>query len=105
MGHPTNIVFDKMDPEFLRRLDGLREACDPITFNITSSYRSPDYNESIGGATHSKHMEGIAVDITMHNGKDRLTVVDLAIARGFTVGVGKTFLHLDTRQEQVLFGY
>ena len=98
------VVFDKMDPDFLERLDALRDMYGkPMV--ITSSWRSPHYNRSINGAPRSKHLEGIAVDIACTNGHDRLEIVDTALMLGFTIGVGKTFLHLDTRDDQIIFGY
>lgn len=98
------VVFDKMDPDFLERLDDLRDTVG-IPFVITSSWRSPHYNQSIGGAPKSKHLDGIAVDIACTDGHDRLEIVDTALMLGFTIGVGKTFLHLDTRDDQIIFGY
>ena len=98
------VVYDRMDHDFLLRLDNLRHDVG-IPFIITSSFRTPEYNELIGGASQSKHMEGIAVDISCTNGDDRLAIVWAAIEHGFTIGVGRTFLHLDTRQHQIIFGY
>ena len=98
------IVYHKMDKAFLRKLDYLREQCG-IPLVITSSYRTPEYNKLIGGATKSKHLEGIAVDVACDNGKDRLNIVEAAIDLGLTVGVGNTFIHLDNRFGQIIFGY
>lgn len=97
-------VFDKMDRPFLRKLDMLRHNTG-VPMIITSSYRSPEYNAKIGGAPASKHLEGIAVDVSCTNGKDRLKIVEEAIDLGFTVGVGSTFIHIDNRFEQIVFGY
>lgn len=104
MGDRDNIVFDKMDRPFLRKLDLLRHNTG-VPMVITSSFRTPEYNEAIKGGTASKHLEGIAVDVSCTNGKDRLKIIEEAIDLGFTVGVGKTFLHLDNRFDQIIFGY
>jgi len=34
---------------------------------VQSGYRSPEHNRAVGGARHSKHMEGTAFDIAMTN--------------------------------------
>ncbi len=34
---------------------------------VRSGYRSPEHNRAVGGATHSKHMDGAAFDIAMAN--------------------------------------
>ena len=44
----------KMGYEFLHWLDQVREDAD-VPMIITSSYRSPDYNARVGGATNSAH--------------------------------------------------
>ena len=91
------IVFDKMSPDLLYKLDELRELCGfPIT--ITSSYRTEAYNKKIGGAAKSKHLLGIAVDLSCKNSQQRYKIVEEAIKIGFNgIGVAKTFIHLDTR--------
>ena len=45
----------KMGYEFMRWLDRVRKAAD-VPMIISSSYRSPTHNESIGGAKNSAHM-------------------------------------------------
>ena len=97
-------VFDKMDTTFLRLLDSIREDCD-FPFKINSSYRSEDYNKSIEGATRSKHLEGIAVDIHCTDSKKRSKIVYNALKYGLSVGVGKTFVHVDNRSNQLMFVY
>ena len=97
-------VFGKMDTEFLEVLDNLRE-CVGQPLQITSSFRSPDYNKSIGGSKNSKHMEGIAVDLACDNGVLRMNIVENALAFGLTVGVAKTFIHVDNRTNQIVFAY
>jgi len=97
-------VFDKMDTDFLNILDNLRGLVGfPLTIN--SSYRSPEYNKSINGATHSKHMEGIAVDLHCTDSTKRAILVKGALDMGLTVGVGKTFVHVDNRPKQIMFTY
>ena len=97
-------VFSKMNDIFLSRIDELRSNYGkPIKIN--SSYRSPAYNKSIGGSIGSKHMQGIAIDISCINSTDRAKLVWAALDLGLTVGVGATFVHIDGRPEQIMFTY
>lgn len=67
---------------------------------VTSGYRSPEHNRAVGGAKRSKHMEGIAFDISMSNHNPQ---VFMATARnvGFK-GIGEYpilgFCHIDARE-------
>jgi len=89
----------------LDKLDALRERMGhPL--NVTSGYRSPEHNRNVGGAPASKHMEGIAFDISMAN-VDPHRFEREATALGFRgIGIyppqkpsgGKNFIHIDTRQ-------
>lgn len=97
-------VFDKMDLDLLSRLDTLRGLVnEPL--HITSSYRSPDYNSKIGGSTRSMHLKGKAVDISCNNGTLRAKIVKHALDLDLSVGVAKTFIHIDSRENQIVFTY
>ena len=87
-----------MDESFLYMLDELRERCG-FPFVITSGFRSVKHSAEInkpnGGGTHTK---GIAVDIAVSNGVDRMMIVKEALAMGFGgIGVARTFVHVDMR--------
>ena len=97
-------VYNQMDDVFLKSLDQLRHNVG-MPMNITSSYRSPEYNASIGGAKKSIHLLGRAVDISCNNSRDRMVIVQEALALGLTVGVAGTFIHIDDRDYQILFTY
>ena len=100
----NEFVFDKMNTDFLELLDNVRE-CVGEPLYITSSYRSESYNRSIGGSKKSQHIKGNAVDLSCNNGTLRLKIVENAIALGLSVGVAKTFIHLDNRLKQIVFTY
>lgn len=70
---------------------------------VNSAYRSPEYNAFVGGAKRSKHLEGIAFDISMHNhnvGK----FVEAARRVGFKgIGYYNTFTHIDARENEAVW--
>ena len=68
------------------------------TLDITSAYRSPEYNQKVGGAKGSMHQQGKATDIIMsnYNKTDRARFIDIAIEEGIRgVGLYNTFTHID----------
>jgi len=89
----------EMDQQFMVKLDALRKKFGkPII--ITSGYRSPEYNISIGGSKNSAHVQGKAADIAVSH-TDAYKIVGIAIELGFTgIGVSQKgsgrFIHVDT---------
>lgn len=66
---------------------------------INSSYRSPDYNRSIGGAKDSQHIHGNALDTypINRNMKSYIKCIeDMNIPGGF--GKYNSFCHVDVRR-------
>jgi uncharacterized protein YcbK (DUF882 family) len=97
-------VFHKMDADLLHRLDLLRGLVnEPLS--VTSSFRSKDYNESVGGSTRSQHLTGNAVDLQCNNSTLRAKIVKYALELDLTCGVAKTFVHIDNRDNQIVFTY
>lgn len=89
------IVYGKMDPVTLAMLEEAREKAG-ISFVITSSYRSPEYNAKIGGKPNSAHLRGRAVDIAIGDGNQRYIIVKALLEAGFQrIGIAKTFIHAD----------
>ena len=90
----------RLHPGLVGLLEQIRSAAD-CSVHITSGYRPPDYNRSVGGEPNSYHMDGVAADIyaeklstsQLHSLCDRL-VGDLG-------GVGyypsQGFVHVDIR--------
>jgi len=66
---------------------------------LNSAYRSPEHNRAVGGATRSKHLEGIAFDCRMDN-HDPQDFMAAARKIGFK-GIGEYpvlgFCHVDAR--------
>lgn len=89
---------NRMDSDFLERLDALRAACG-FPFRITSGYRSPLHPIEAKKKAPGTHAQGIAADIAVDNGTQRRTLVEEALKLGFSgVGVARGFIHVDTRE-------
>lgn len=97
-------VFNKMNPDFLVKLDTCRELSG-IPFRITSSFRTPEKNRRVGGSPGSMHLKGRAVDIECESGEDRAIIIKTALNLGLSVGVMRAGLHLDDRDVQIVFDY
>lgn len=81
----------------LKRADELRENLgEPIT--ILSSYRSPDYNKAISGASRSRHCQGDALDLTCKNLTKLKKLAETQHKNhGGGLGFYPNFVHIDTR--------
>ena len=95
----THTNRNEMDHEFLLKLDELREKVG-FPFRITSGYRDithpSERNKPNGGGSHT---QGIAADIAVSNGVERMTIVKKALEMGFTgIGVASSFVHVDDRK-------
>tara|TARA_Y100000004_G_C8937832_1_gene422872 strand:+ start:153 stop:500 length:348 start_codon:yes stop_codon:yes gene_type:complete len=88
---------NEMNAEFLKKLDHLREVCG-FPFYITSGYRSPNHSIEKAKRTPGTHAQGIAADIAVSGGSQRMQIVKHAVALGFNgIGVAKGFVHVDIR--------
>ena len=89
---------NEMDIGFIHKLDHLRAACG-FPFIITSGYRDPE-GHSLEKAKQKpgQHSYGIAADIAVTGGAQRMQIIKHATALGFTgIGVAKSFVHVDIR--------
>ena len=88
---------NKMHKDFLQKLDELRHYCG-FPFLITSGYRSVNHSVEVKKSKPGTHTQGIAADISINNGVDRINIVSKALELGFTgIGVANTFVHVDIR--------
>lgn len=88
---------NEMSEEFIHKLDELREKCG-FPFKITSGYRSTSHSIEAKKAKPGRHTEGIACDIAVSNGFERMNIVHEALKLNFTgIGVAKGFVHVDIR--------
>ena len=91
--------FDKMSPKLLEMLEKARKIAG-TPFNITSSWRSEEKNQEVGGKSNSAHLRGLAVDVACPSSFQRLIMLEALIGAGFTrIGVAKTFIHVDCDNE------
>ena len=86
----------KINTEAMDKLQSLRNRLGKPMI-VLSGYRSPAHHKSVGGAPHSKHMDGTAFDIAMSN-HDPAAFEAAARAVGF-LGFGtyprSGFMHID----------
>lgn len=74
-----------------------------VPFIVNSAYRSPEYNAFVEGSPRSKHMEGIAFDVSMHN-HNVGAFVEAAKRVGFKgIGYYNTFTHIDARGTEAVW--
>jgi len=98
----TNEVLVR--PELVKHINSLVVNLQDLTtkaswLRINSGYRTKEHNKTVGGAKHSYHMRGMAVDTY----SPQLCLGDLArlaLQCGFTTAiVYKTHVHLDIREK------
>lgn len=88
---------NEIKPELIHALDELRERCG-FPFVITSGYRHPSHSAEVNKPRPGRHTEGIAADIKVNNGFERMNIVHEALKMGFSgIGVHREFVHLDMR--------
>ena len=88
---------NEISVDFIHSLDQLREACN-FPFIVTSGYRSKEHSVEKRKQNPGTHAQGIAADIKVSGGAQRLAIVKHASAMGMSVGVAKTFVHVDIRK-------
>ena len=101
LGSPCACSTILIDSKLVEYLQNIRDHFGK-SITITSAYRCPSYNKSIGGATQSYHSKGMACDIVV-NGVSPTEVAKYAESIGILgIGLYNTsadgyFTHIDTR--------
>ena len=105
------VDVENLDPRImpaLKKIEWELWGDEPGFLTITSGYRSPEYNAKIGGAKYSKHIEGIAVDLSTYGFS--IEVIRELLMRlsleGFN-GLGfykNNSLHADLRETKACWG-
>jgi uncharacterized protein YcbK (DUF882 family) len=93
--------FATVDVELIEILERLREYYGkPISIN--SGCRCKIYNKSIGGASQSRHMEGIAADINIKGVEPSEVQSKLKqwYPNQYGIGCYNTFTHVDSRAKK-----
>lgn len=93
-----------MQKSFMDRLNALRaEWGKPM--RVTSARRCAYWNKLVGGAAHSYHLDGRAVDIAALP-IEIPRLITLAEKYGFNgLGIGSTFIHFDNRDQPARWTY
>lgn len=94
---PLPLHAFNVDPQLVKKLESLRRICRNRPIIVSSGYRSPEYNATVGGVKRSQHMTGKAADIHV-DGIDNRMLANYARIVGFTyVKIYSNHVHVDVR--------
>ena len=94
-----------MEAEFLQRLDVARDIAG-FPFIITSGFRTVEHQRNLAQrgyktSKNSSHLLGIAADIHCDDSRKRYLMIEAFLDAGFRrIGVGSTFIHVDSDEEK-----
>lgn len=94
-----------MNEAFVGLLDNLREEFG-LPMNVNSGFRCSKHNKNIGGSPNSKHLVGLACDISTDNfnAENKYKLIHLAFDFGVSgIGIYERFVHLDLRSRKTSF--
>ncbi|MGY4719296.1 D-Ala-D-Ala carboxypeptidase family metallohydrolase [Naumannella cuiyingiana] len=85
--------------QLMWKLEAIRTKAGDKPITVNSGFRTRSHNSSVGGASNSQHMYGIAGDIVV-SGKSPSQTADLAKSSGFSgVIIYNSFTHVDSRAD------
>lgn len=103
LAEPHKGQWAVIQPHLIESLQAIRDTIGPVV--VGSGYRSPAYNRHVGGAQHSRHMYGDAVDIYGLDVPLR-AVRDACEEQGASyIEVYNTHVHCDWRDETLDEGF
>ena len=90
----------KVDKGFLKKINKLLDKVDiALDKSKCSTYRCETYNAAKGGARHSAHIYGKAIDIPVKSARKKRKLMDTAVDLVFQgIGVYNGHIHIDDRK-------
>ncbi|HYE87723.1 MAG TPA: D-Ala-D-Ala carboxypeptidase family metallohydrolase [Vicinamibacterales bacterium] len=110
--YPIEFILDGRLARLAVVFEAIRAAAGHKPIAVVSAYRSPEYNRRIGGARHSQHVQGRALDLQPPSGISvgRFHALITELARTHLkdlkgIGRYRTFVHIDTRPSMRLVAW
>lgn len=99
--------------ELAEVFEAIRAVCGHQSLTVLSAFRTPEHNRAIGGARHSQHVQGRALDLRPPTGwtvarfhaRIRELQPSLPLLRGIGRYVAAGFVHVDTRPSDRLVAW
>ena len=95
----SDVIF--VSPELISLLQKIRTHFGKAV-TITSAYRTPPHNKSVGGTTYSQHQYGTAADIKVSgiSPKKVAAYAETLLVNKGGIGTYDTFTHIDVRADR-----
>lgn len=109
--YPAEFITDGRAGRLAAVFEAIRASCGHQPLTVLSAYRSPAHNRTVGGARHSQHVQGRALDLRPPQGwtvtQFHQRIKELVPALPELKGLGKyaTFVHVDIRPSSRLIAW